>query len=101
KGVRETYQYVVGRSTFHFMVDDGSIRLHDGWAQDPAVTLTTDEETWANIASGKISFSSATATGALNVAGEPQAVKRLRKIFPRKQMLEQAEATINGARQRG
>jgi DNA-binding HxlR family transcriptional regulator/putative sterol carrier protein len=94
KGVRETYQYVVGRSAFHFTVDDGWIRLHDGWAQDPAVVLTTDEETWADIASGKISFSSATATGALSVAGEPQAVKRLRKIFSRNQMLAQAEATI-------
>jgi DNA-binding HxlR family transcriptional regulator/putative sterol carrier protein len=95
KGVRETYQYVVDRSAFHFTVDDGSIRLHDGWAQDPAVVLTTDEDTWADIAAGKISFSSATATGALSVAGEPQAVKRLRKIFSRNQMLAHAEATGN------
>lgn len=94
KGVRETYQYVVGQSAFYFTVDDGSIRLHDGRAEDPAVTLATDEETWADIASGKTSFSSATATGALSVAGEPQAVKRLRKIFSRSQMLAQAEATI-------
>jgi DNA-binding HxlR family transcriptional regulator len=92
KGVRETYQYVVGRSAFHFTVDDGSIRLQDGWADDPAVTLTTDEETWADIASGKISGSSATASGALSVAGEPQAFNRLRKIFSRRQMLAQAEA---------
>jgi DNA-binding HxlR family transcriptional regulator/putative sterol carrier protein len=94
-GVREAYQYVVGRSAFHFTVDDGSIELRDGRAQDPAVTLTTDEETWADIASGKIRFSSATATGALSVAGDPQAVKRLRKIFSRNRMLAQAEATIN------
>jgi DNA-binding HxlR family transcriptional regulator/putative sterol carrier protein len=95
KGVRETYQYLVGRSAFHFTVDDGSIRLHDGRAQDPAVVLTTDEETWADIASGKIGASSAAATGALSVAGDPQAVKRLGKIFSRNQMLAQAEATIN------
>src|SRR5205807_2037096 len=95
KGVRETYQYVVDRSAFHFTVDDGSIRLQDGWAQDPAVVLTTDEDTWADIAAGKISFSSATATGALSVAGEPQAVKRLRKDLSRHQMLAHAEATVN------
>jgi DNA-binding HxlR family transcriptional regulator/putative sterol carrier protein len=95
KNVRETYQYLVGRSAFHFTVDDGSIRLHDGWAQDPAVVLTTDEETWKDIASGKISASSAAATGALSVAGDPQAVKRLGKIFARNQMLAQAEAAIN------
>jgi DNA-binding HxlR family transcriptional regulator/putative sterol carrier protein len=99
KGVRETYQYRVGRSAFHFTVDDGSIRLHDGRSQDPAVTLTTDEETWADIASGKITTSSAAAIGALSVAGDPQAVKRLRKIFSRNQILAQAEATVNGATQ--
>jgi DNA-binding HxlR family transcriptional regulator/putative sterol carrier protein len=95
RGVRETYQYLVGRSAFHFTVDDGSIRLHDGRAQDPAVVLTTDEETWADIASGKIGASSAAATGALSVAGDPQAVKRLGKIFSRNQMLAQAEATTD------
>jgi DNA-binding HxlR family transcriptional regulator/putative sterol carrier protein len=94
KGVSETYQYLVGRSAFHFTVDDGSIRVHDGQAQDPAVVVTTDEETWADIASGKITTSSAAATGALTFAGDPQAAKRLRKIFSRNQMLAQAEATI-------
>src|SRR5215212_7461491 len=27
KGVRETYQYLVGRSAFHFAVDDGAVRV--------------------------------------------------------------------------
>jgi DNA-binding HxlR family transcriptional regulator/putative sterol carrier protein len=95
KGVRETYQYLVGHSAFHFTVDDGSIQLHDGRAQDPAVVLTTDEETWADFVSGRIRWSSATATGALSVAGDPQAVRRLRKIFSRDHMLAQAAATSN------
>src|ERR687896_135821 len=94
KGVSESYQYLVGDSTFHFAVDDGSIELHDGRAQDPAVTLTTDEETWADIASGKITASSAAARGALTVAGDAEAAKRLRKIFAREPMLAQAQATI-------
>ena len=96
RGVSETYQFVVGPSAFHLTVDDGSIQLHEGRAQNAAVTLTTDEETWADIASGKITASSARATGALTVAGDPQATKRLRKIFRRKRMLSQAEATISG-----
>ena len=96
KGVSESYQYLVGDSTFHFAVDDGSIELHDGRAQDPAVTLTTDEETWAHIASGKIRASSAAATGALRVAGDPEAAKRLRKIFAREPMLAQAQAPLRG-----
>jgi DNA-binding HxlR family transcriptional regulator/putative sterol carrier protein len=101
KGVSETYQYLVGDSAFHFTVDDGSIELHDGRSEDPAVTWTTDEETWADVASGKIKASSAVATGALNVSGDPDAAKRLRKIFSRSQKLAHAEATIGGARQQG
>jgi DNA-binding HxlR family transcriptional regulator/putative sterol carrier protein len=97
RGVSETYQYLVGDSAFHFTVNDGSIELHDGRVQDPAVTLTTDEETWADIASGTITASSAAATGALTVAGDPEAAKRLRKIFAREPMLAQAQATIDRA----
>src|SRR5918999_2523275 len=93
KGVSETYQYLVGDSAFHFTVDDGSIQLHDGRAQEPAVVLTTDEETWADIASGKITTSSAVAKGALTVAGDPQAAKRLGRIFSRNPMFAQAQAT--------
>jgi len=97
KGVSESYQYVVGDSAFHFTVDDGSIQLHDGRARDPAVTWTTDEQTWADIASGKITASSAAATGALTVAGDAQAAKRLRKIFAREPMFAQAQASIDPA----
>src|ERR671919_564832 len=67
KGVRETYQYLVGRPAFHFTVDDGSIQVHDGEAEDPAVVVTTDEETWADVLSGKITTSSAVARGALSI----------------------------------
>jgi DNA-binding HxlR family transcriptional regulator/putative sterol carrier protein len=95
KGVSETYQFLIGDSAFHLAVDDGSIEVHDGRAEDPAVTWTTDEETWADIATGKTTFSPAVATGALTVAGDPQAVNRLRTIFSRTRMLAHAEATID------
>jgi len=39
KGVSETYQYLVGDSAFHFTVDDGSIELHDGRAENPRCHL--------------------------------------------------------------
>jgi DNA-binding HxlR family transcriptional regulator/putative sterol carrier protein len=99
KGVSEIYQYIVGDSAFHFIVDDGSIELHDGRARDPAVVVTTDEETFADVASERITGSSAVATGALTIAGDPQAAKRLRNIFSRSQILARAKATIDGARQ--
>jgi DNA-binding HxlR family transcriptional regulator/putative sterol carrier protein len=91
KGVSESYQFLIGDSAFYFTVDDGSIEVHDGRTEDPAVTWTTDEETWADIASGKIKASSAAANGRLSVAGDPQAVKRLGEIFSRNKILAQAE----------
>jgi DNA-binding HxlR family transcriptional regulator len=100
KGVSETYQYVVDDSAFYFTVDDGSIELHDGRAEDPSVVVTTDVQTWADIASGKTVASSAAATGALTVTGDPRAVKRLGKIFSRSQMLGQARTAVSDALQR-
>lgn len=90
KGVSETYQYLVGDSVFHFIVEDGSIEVRDGRAEDAAVVVTTDEDTWADIASGKIRGSSAIEAGRLTITGEPQASERLRKIFSRKHMLSHA-----------
>jgi DNA-binding HxlR family transcriptional regulator/putative sterol carrier protein len=98
KGVSETYQYLVGGSAFHFTVDDGSIQLHDGRAEDPAVTLTTDADTWADIMAGRTTESSAASTGALTVAGDRQAAKRLGKIFSRDKVFAQAEAVVTAAR---
>jgi DNA-binding HxlR family transcriptional regulator/putative sterol carrier protein len=100
EGVSESYQYLVGDSAFYFTVDDSSIELHDGRALEPAVVVTTDEETWADIASGKTKFSAADATGALTVAGHRHATMRMRRIFSRKQLFGQAQAAATGARHR-
>jgi DNA-binding HxlR family transcriptional regulator/putative sterol carrier protein len=96
KGVRETYQYLVGDTAFHFAVDDGSVQLRDGRAPDPAATLTTDEETWADVVSGRVTVSSARAAGALTVAGDPQAAERLGAILSRSTILAQAQAAGAG-----
>jgi DNA-binding HxlR family transcriptional regulator/putative sterol carrier protein len=98
KGVSEVYEYLVDDSAFHFTVDDGSIQLHDGRAGDPAVVVSTDEETWTEIGSGRVRFSSAVATGGVTITGDPHAAKRMRKIFSRSHMLAHAEAVKNAAR---
>lgn len=100
QGVSETYQYLVGRTAFHFIVDAGSVQLHYGRAQNPAVTIRTDEETWANLASGKTTGSAAAAEGSMRLTGDPEAVTRLAKIFGRSRVLAQAEAIVEAARQR-
>ncbi len=86
KGVNETYEYLVGEEAFHFTVDDGSIEVHDGPAHEPAVQVTTDEATFADLTSGKLSASSAASAGALTFSGDARATKRLRRIFSRNRM---------------
>ena len=91
-GVRESYQYVVGDSAFHFTVHDGSILLGDGHVADPAVVLTTDEETFAKIVSGEITASSALRAGDLTLAGDRQAAKRLGRILGHNQLFPQGKS---------
>jgi DNA-binding HxlR family transcriptional regulator/putative sterol carrier protein len=97
-GVSETYQYLVGDSAFHFRAEDGSIEVRDGVAPDPAVVVTTDEETWAAIATGETTASSAADAGALSYAGGPRAVERVQRIFSREQLIAQADAAVGGGR---
>lgn len=99
-GVDETYQYVVGNTAFHFVVDDGSVDLRYGSARNPVVTVTTDDDTWADLASGKTTASTAAAVGRLTVDGDPQAVRRLARIFSRSRLFAQAEGIVKTARRR-
>ena len=97
KGVAETYQYVVGETEFHFVIDDGSVELHDGRTSDPAVVVTTDEETWAAVVSGSVKTDAAVSAGSLTFSGKRDATKRLRKIFARGPMLARGRASSRAA----
>lgn len=97
KGVRDVYQYVVGEHAYHLVVDDGRIEVRDGLAEHPSVVVSTDEQTWADIASGAMSASDAAVAGTLTIAGDQQARKRLATIFSPEHVL--AHATAIGARQ--
>lgn len=95
RGVEESYQYVVGGTPFYFTVSDGSVQLTYGRAETPAVTLTTDEQTWADMASGRTTASAAAASGSLTLAGDRAAARRLAKIFSRSTLLAQAHDIVN------
>jgi putative sterol carrier protein len=94
EGITETYQYVVGGSAFHLAVDDGSIALVYGRSANPAVTLSTDEQTFADMAAGKTTASAAAAAGTLTLTGDREAVRRLARIFSRSTVLATAEEIV-------
>ena len=97
KGITENYQYLVGDSAFYLEVDDGAIEVRDGRAEDPAVVLTADEDTFIDIATGKTSGSAAVAAGSLSITGDQRAVKRLGKVFSRKGLLAGVGQRSGGA----
>ena len=86
-GVHETYQYEVGGTAFHFVVDDGEVELRDGDAADPAVVVSADERTFAQIAAGELAASAALARGALTLQGTQRAARRLARILGRSGVL--------------
>lgn len=90
KGIRETYQYFVDANAFYVSVDDGSIEVRDGRAENPIIVVTTDEKTWAAIAMGETTPGAAAAEGVLTIDGDRQAARRAGKIFSRDRMLMQA-----------
>lgn len=98
KGVWENYQYEIGGKPFYFTVADGTIEIHGGRAANPVVTLTTDDDTWANMASGATTASAAARRGKLTLIGDRQAVKRMARIFSRTTVLAQAGHIVKAAR---
>jgi DNA-binding HxlR family transcriptional regulator/putative sterol carrier protein len=100
KGLHERYQYIVGGAPFYFAVDDGSISLRYGRADEPVVTLTMDDETWADMAAGETTAAAAAAAGALTVEGDRRALRRLAKVFSRKRVLSTVQAIVADARPR-
>jgi DNA-binding HxlR family transcriptional regulator/putative sterol carrier protein len=99
RGISESYQYEVGGMPFHFVVEDGSIELRYGRAATPAVTITTDQETWADMASGRTTTSAAAAGGALTIAGDRPALDRMARILSRRTVLAQADEIVQHAKQ--
>ncbi len=101
-GVHEAYEYIVGETTFHFVVADGAVELRHGRAEHPAVTITTDNETWADVASGETTATAAAEAGRLTLVGDRAAVRRLARIFSRSTVLAQADGLVTAAsRHRG
>jgi DNA-binding HxlR family transcriptional regulator/putative sterol carrier protein len=100
RGVDETYQYLVGDTAFHFIVSDGTVELRYGRAEDAAVTVRTDEDTWAAMASGTITGSAAAAAGTLTLEGDRRATARLAKILSRRRVFAQVEHLVKGTGRR-
>lgn len=93
--VNGTYQFLVGDTAFHFIIEDGSVDVRDGRIDDPTVVWTTDEQTWEAITFGTLEAKAAIASGAMTVAGDRQAAKAFGKIFSRDRMVSASRTAVD------
>lgn len=81
RGIKDTYEYRVDGEVFHVRVDDGTVETAEGRAVDPDVVLTTDAATFLALGSGRLSAPDAVAEGRATIDGDPEALRRARKVF--------------------
>ncbi|MGO9488780.1 MAG: ribonucleotide-diphosphate reductase subunit beta [Solirubrobacteraceae bacterium] len=69
--------------TWHLTVDNGSTRAEQGDAADPDLRLRLSWQDWADIVGERLSPLQAIARGRLRPGGNPLALRKLARVFPR------------------
>ena len=91
-GVEESYEFrLAGDEVVHFEVVDGTGSARIGPADDPAVVVFTDVDTFLALDTGAITSAQAIERGAV-IEGDPAAIERLRAILPPRPVLAEAAA---------
>ncbi|MFI7641498.1 winged helix-turn-helix transcriptional regulator [Nonomuraea sp. NPDC049400] len=80
-GLRAIYEFRVGGETFHARVHDGALETVHGPAQYPDVIITTDDQTFRDIATGKVALADALEHHAASATGDRAALRALRTLF--------------------
>ncbi len=69
--------------TWHLLVQNGSSSVAEGAAEHPDVRLRMSWQDWADIVGDRLNPLQALATGRLRARGNPLALRKLTKVFPR------------------
>jgi putative sterol carrier protein len=75
-GLNERYAFRIDDRVFEVAIANGSIAVRDGAASDPVATFTTTAATLFALRRGMLRPRSAITSGAVKVAGDPQALER-------------------------
>ncbi|MGW7068876.1 winged helix-turn-helix transcriptional regulator [Streptomyces sp. NPDC054855] len=81
RGVRETYEFVIGDLLFHARVDDGTVETGLGPAPDAAATLVTDLGTLLQLGAGSLPLEDAVSAQVVEVHGDLEAALRMADAF--------------------
>jgi DNA-binding HxlR family transcriptional regulator len=80
-GVREAYEFRIGRDVVHLRVADGTAEAGLGSANSPAVVVDADADTFLALVAGAIGPDEAVRRGA-SIHGDPAALARMARILP-------------------
>ena len=81
RGLKETYEYRIGNEVFNARIDDGTIQTRQGYSENPDLIITTDAETYSAIAMQRLTLMDAVESGAVQVEGDADALRRSAEIF--------------------
>jgi nitrite reductase/ring-hydroxylating ferredoxin subunit/putative sterol carrier protein len=85
KGVDAVYQWELSGSagkTFHAIVRDGQLAVHDGSHPQPTVALAMDADDYVKVVNGDMDGMRAFTTGRGKVKGSVRAAMKMRDLFP-------------------
>ncbi len=81
KGVKESYEFRIDDTIFFAQIDNSALHTGLGTATNPAFILTTDSETFSEIAAGSMDVVEAQERCLLDVAGDEKAFARFIYLF--------------------
>jgi DNA-binding HxlR family transcriptional regulator len=80
-GIHAAYEFRVEDEVFHARVDDGRVESLHGPAWQPTFTVTSDQETFSELAAGELLLEEAARSGRITVEGDRRALRRFERIF--------------------
>ena len=85
EGVREEYEFRVGRETIHARVFEGRIETREGPAEEPDVVISASRKDFLAVALGQVQSMEAVKTGRITIEGDPAAKRRCVQAFLKNQ----------------
>ncbi len=84
-GVKATFQFELagdGGGTWHVVVDDGTMAIHEGPSEKPSSTIKMKAEDYVKMVNGQLNGTVAFMTGLMKISGNMILAQKMQAIFP-------------------
>jgi DNA-binding HxlR family transcriptional regulator/putative sterol carrier protein len=79
--VRGVYEFRIDGDVFHARIEGGQIESIHGPAQRPDVTIEAGEDTFLELAAGRLGIGDAIREGSVSISGDRDALRAMRGVF--------------------